>query len=44
MPYKFGTLSIFTDLTGLTNKDMRDSKPFVEVCDKLEEIFKKYKI
>ena len=23
---------------------MRDSKPFVEVSDKLEEIFKKYKI
>ena len=32
------------EITGLTNKDMKDAKPFVEVCQKLEEIFKKYKI
>jgi len=32
------------EITGLTNKDMKDAKPFVEVCEKLEEIFKKYKI
>lgn len=32
------------EITGLSNKDMKDAKPFVEVCGKLEEIFKKYKI